>query len=72
MAQIVQITLQVGTTSPGPYKVYYNALIPSNLISIFTLAQLLAGITVIVPDSATTVIVQNTNAACSNYQSSTF
>jgi hypothetical protein len=72
MSQIVQIILQAGTTSPGPYNVYYNALIPSNLVNTFTLAQLLAGPTVVVPDSATTVIVQNTNAACGNYQSSTF
>ena len=68
MSQIIQITLQAGTTSPGPYKVYYNALIPGNYISVFTLNELLAGPTVIVPDSATTIIIQNINPACGNYQ----
>jgi hypothetical protein len=71
MAQIVQITLQAGTTSPGPYNVYYNALMQSNLVATFTLTQILLGPTILVPDNANTIIVQNVNAACGGYQSST-
>jgi hypothetical protein len=68
MPQIVQIIAAPGTTSPGPYNVYYDSITPSNLVATLTLAQFLAGATVSVPDTATNITAQNVNAACGNYQ----
>ena len=70
--QTIKVTITAGTTSPGPYEIYYDSLsnqvIGSGGVTQFTLAQLLAGYVVTVPTTATSIIVKNVNAACGNIQ----
>lgn len=70
--QTIKVTIAAGTTAPGPYEIYYDSL--SNQVTgsggviQFTLAQLLAGYVVVVPTTASSIIVKNANPACGNTQ----
>jgi len=70
--QTIKVTITAGTTAPGPYEIYYNSLsnqvTGSGGVTQFTLAQLLAGYIVVVPTTASSIIVKNVNPACGNTQ----
>jgi len=69
----IQIT---GGTSPGPYTIYYNTVSSGSVATIFetglpatgkTLSQLTTGINVIIPDTASQIILYNSKN-CNLYQ----
>ena len=70
--QSIKVTITTGTTAPGPYEIYYDSLsnqvTGSGGVTQFTLAQLLAGYVVVVPTTASSIIVKNVNPACGNTQ----
>ena len=70
--QSIKVIITAGTTAPGPYEIYYNSLsnqvTGSGGVTQFTLAQLLTGYVVIVPTTASSIIVKNVNPACGNTQ----
>jgi len=70
--QTIKVTITAGTTAPGPYEIYYNSLsnqvTGSGGVTQFTLAQLLTGYIVVVPTTASSIIVKNVNPACGNTQ----
>jgi len=70
--QSIKVTITAGTTAPGPYEIYYDSLsnqvTGSGGVTQFTLAQLLTGYVVIVPTTASSIIVKNVNPACGNTQ----
>jgi hypothetical protein len=70
--QTIKVTITAGTTAPGPYEIYYNSLsnqvTGSGGVTQFTLAQLLTGYVVVVPTTASSIIVKNVNPACGNTQ----
>jgi hypothetical protein len=64
-----------GGTSPGPYTIYYNQIVSTNiaieyqstnLMSGLSLAQLTSGVLVTVPDNTTVIYVYN--SYCDTYQ----
>jgi hypothetical protein len=70
--QSIKVTITAGTTAPGPYEIYYDSLsnqvTGSGGVTQFTLAQLLTGYVVVVPTTASSIIVKNVNPACGNTQ----